>query len=112
MNEIQVINNQEIESLSDLFSIREVERIFEKVHALSLTYVNGMTFEIEIKTYKLEDSEHHKTLFYVYIDEYSDFKSSYFIDWNNALNFAKKILLARSRGYTEFLKRKEARKRS
>lgn len=108
---IQVANAEmSLEVNADLFTIKEVERFYEKVYALSLTYLNGMTFEIEIKIFKLEDSEHHDKLFYVYIDEYSDYKSSYFVNYENALEFAKKILLTRSKGYLEFLKRKAARK--
>lgn len=109
---IQVANQEiSLEVNADLFSIKEIERFYEKVYAVSLTYINGMTFEIEIKIYKLEDSSHHQKLYYVYIDEYSDYKSSYFVNYENALEFAKKILLTRSKEYYKFLKRKAERKK-
>lgn len=95
----------------DFYSIIDIERNSEKVKLVRLTYANGMTFEVEIKTYKLEDSKHHQELFYVYINEFTNFKSKYFIDFDNALNFAKEFIFARSKSYTEFLKRKSERKK-
>jgi len=111
-NEIQAVEKSDIDLVSDLFSIKEVERHFEKVFLLSLTYMNGMIFEIEIKIFPLQDSEYHDRLFYVFIDEHSKYKSSYFVNYENALVFAKQILLLRSQSYLEFLKRKLKRSQS
>lgn len=109
-NEIAKIEGLELDQnkLADIFQVKDAKRYNgERLQIVSLEYATGTYYEVEIKFYEIKDSVHN--LYYVFINEFSDIKSSYFVNYDNALKFAKDYLLHRTQKYQEFLLRKQKR---